>query len=1270
MSIPKRITLALVVVLSLVGATLIWAPPEALLTLTAPSEVNKCEEATHTLTIASTGSDPMEDIEATVTVPTGYDYVSGSTVITFPGGSSNDEPTTGDDTLYWDLGSVLASAVDHVVVNEFEPNPYNNDTGREWAELYNPTAGTVDISSWTMETPTQTVTIPFGTTVGSGGYYVYTYAGLWLPDVNSYVILRDSTGTEIDRTLTASDGDNSGLSWQRVPNGGDTDSDGDWQFQSSTQGATNGGVAGALSPGDTITVGFQLRAGCDVAAGGGYRLSAKVQYDGVTQTIESNQVTLFEGHLKIEKSPGVIEATIGDTVAWDICIENNGFATIYNISISDTLKSGLTLLSQDAPSWPNWSYDSLAAGEVETVSVSAVLNACNELFNVVTGYWGCDGDTCGSWYNKASIKYIVNEPYMDYALTPDPIVVPYCESATNNRLVITNTGPGDADSVSLVFGGIVDPYQITNVVGATYFATNDSFFVGPITPNDSAVVTFDLGLPSDSCSFPSGGVISMALFAQTECNEIWYAPTKLASYQFDSSTSPSLSASKTGPGSLYSGENGTYTLSVTYDRGNCPATFVVATISDTVPDPFGIVDAGGGSVAGNVITWSSVTLNDGVAFVDSIVIQHGITDPCGCGQAFSNVLQVTPAVDCCNCTLSAGASQPIVVRCDNDTVFTSGKSSSSPIQNCTTIDYVTTYNFFEIDTLEWGDIDFTEQGNNGQTFPSGADSGLTTFVVDSTCSATVLVQLGTPENLAFLTDSCGAMADSTTLDVKCTLYAPNAGSFYDWSVLDIAVPGFAGACSTDRSFYDAAQVDVGQSDYSLSLTIPNKLNSCGTYNMVITVTQNGSYYGYDMRVAYDGTNFRYIGPSVFSGWTDTSGATISSFEPTTIIGTDSVYWDMGDVDAAGTISFDVLKTCPPQKSVGARLDYEDNCGNSLNDETQDEPLLLDIGDITIKKTPEVVFALTDTVSWKIYISNTGPGTAFNVMVYDTMDTDLKYYNSLIDGVAKPGSTSVALDSQSVVWNLGDLVPQQQRIISLTAELTGCDNMFNRATATWGCGGDVCESVEDSSVVELLASRLMIARHEAEVIDQCGAAATFTTDVFNIGQTNAYDIEVTVWLPPGLQYVTGSSSVADSTPTSTDFSGNPLIWRFFGSGGWAPGAKSTITFQAQVTDTCSYAEVVDTARVTYTVPCGDAGTADTRSITPQETEPHLVISKTPSFFYVDNGDTLVWVVKVVSDGDDTARVIRLEDILPANTTYLAGLTSPAPDGGTGTGADPL
>ena len=104
----------------------------------APASVNICESTGFVVYINNTGTTPENDILLNVTIPSGFSYDDGTTVITFPNGSSNQDPQIkgGGAYLEWNLTDIMSTETG-VVLNEIFPNPIGVETSNESFELYN-----------------------------------------------------------------------------------------------------------------------------------------------------------------------------------------------------------------------------------------------------------------------------------------------------------------------------------------------------------------------------------------------------------------------------------------------------------------------------------------------------------------------------------------------------------------------------------------------------------------------------------------------------------------------------------------------------------------------------------------------------------------------------------------------------------------------------------------------------------------------------------------------------------------------------------------------------------------------------------------------------------------------------------------------------------------------------------------------------------------------------------------------------------------------------
>ncbi|NWG37038.1 MAG: lamin tail domain-containing protein [Nitrososphaera sp.] len=124
----------------------------------------------------------------------------------------------------------------NVLINEVEMNPRGRDTGREWVELYNPTSSDINIGNFAIQTQVRpfTITIPAGTVIGAGQFYVVKVEGERFSIVETLALV-DSAGRTLDTTPSSLlDRRDDARTWQRIPDGSST-----WRFTAGTQGEPN-----------------------------------------------------------------------------------------------------------------------------------------------------------------------------------------------------------------------------------------------------------------------------------------------------------------------------------------------------------------------------------------------------------------------------------------------------------------------------------------------------------------------------------------------------------------------------------------------------------------------------------------------------------------------------------------------------------------------------------------------------------------------------------------------------------------------------------------------------------------------------------------------------------------------------------------------------------------------------------------------------------------------------------------------------------------------
>lgn len=138
--------------------------------------------------------------------------------------------------------ALFATATGSVVINEMDLAPSEVGSA-DWIELFNDGEEDLDIGGWQVRIVeghwTGPATVPIGTVLFGGGYYVVTGDPRWVHDSNATAILMDSEGREVDRTPLLNDTRDDGKTWSRYPNGRDTDKNADWAYIPSTKSKEN-----------------------------------------------------------------------------------------------------------------------------------------------------------------------------------------------------------------------------------------------------------------------------------------------------------------------------------------------------------------------------------------------------------------------------------------------------------------------------------------------------------------------------------------------------------------------------------------------------------------------------------------------------------------------------------------------------------------------------------------------------------------------------------------------------------------------------------------------------------------------------------------------------------------------------------------------------------------------------------------------------------------------------------------------------------------------
>ena len=157
-----------------------------------------------------------------------------------------------DMGVFLKYDSPITSAL---VINEFESNPKGTDKGNEWAEIYNGTLSTIDLSGYVL-TPgsNESKSVVLDGVIRPMEKKVIQFESQALNNSagksnGERLILYDPDGNEVDSTPWKTDNYNDDRTWQRSTDAGKT-----WEFAKGSKGKSNGSFLGA----DAITKYFVI----------------------------------------------------------------------------------------------------------------------------------------------------------------------------------------------------------------------------------------------------------------------------------------------------------------------------------------------------------------------------------------------------------------------------------------------------------------------------------------------------------------------------------------------------------------------------------------------------------------------------------------------------------------------------------------------------------------------------------------------------------------------------------------------------------------------------------------------------------------------------------------------------------------------------------------------------------------------------------------------------------------------------------------------------
>ena len=1056
-----------------------------------------------------------------------------------------------------------------------------------------------------------------------------------------------------------------------------------------------------LPPGETLTISFELATNCSTLSG-----THQVFAEGtgfVTSPYDALSVEILPGAIQIYKTPSIINAHVGDVVTWTITVENTGLGAIHNVVVTDVLGTGLSYVSSYPAGTPIgqtvvWELGTLQAGEQVQIELQAQVVACEGLENKADARFGCDdGSICFDTAVQggtatASIHLLVENPLLNF--TPPAIQIPYCDpDGTTVTVRITNNGEGPAKNVLLCVN-FPSTLQIQNVQGGASW-DGSCFSIPDLDPLEYFDLTFDVVYTGDWCTgVPSGSLYWQAIY-ENVCGDEFRPPAVFGTYgtSYDPSGPPSLSVDLTGPNEIYICDVREYGLSVSFSGLNSCGGGETSniTVIVNVPQGFVVTNSGGGTWVpggdgtGGTITW---TVPPDTPLNTSIGLRAPGTSQCG---QVATLTATATATNCCGCEISASSSIPIAIECYQLITFT---RTASPLtqEKCGEITYTNTFVFADdpaLDNITFNELTFTTSAENFQDYVEGSLS----ITIDGSPAYPITVIDNTPGGIFQIQEiSDSGSVRGRTLVISYTMKftntsqptsCPSSYTFYDWASLNLGPDCSTGnECTEPCQATEVLQITTATPSMSVSITgLPDDfVDPCGTYDVTITLTKTSDYNPHNVRLQLENLNYYIV---------DFSSITCSGVCPANLIPT--VYgtyyeWDYGDLfvgqpdGAQSILTFQVRKRCNPGRELTVTALFEDSCGYSFCSVSDyDAPAILLEPLLYVYKTPEVIYATQNTVTWTIYVTNGGAGPAYEVWVDDILGSGLVYVSSVVDPdvVVNPGVDHTGTSINGVSFWIPVIAPGGTRAIQITARMVACQDLTDVVWVGQSCGDVECVTpITDSSSVLIPSTYVIATSVTASPMDAC-SENTATITIRNAGDPAVYELRVEQTLPPGLEYVSGStqwrksggswSSGSDPVITGSPLVGYTLTW----TKNEIPGldelrSRQNLEIQFRVRALCNFEGGNFQVEVAYKNVCWEDGAPAVGTFTVLARRPSLSVTKTqksPSG-PVDCGGLITWEIRVTNTGDATADYVWVEDELGTSFEYVS--STGGIDGGRGSG----
>ncbi len=857
----------------------------------------------------------------------------------------------------------------------------------------------------------------------------------------------------------------------------------------------------------------------------------------------------------------------------------------------------------------NASGSAVTNGTINVVLINGFVPSAGDTFTLASAAGGGSGNPTVnlpalpaglSWEEVADpnaliIRVVATQADLAVTKTDDADPVTVGNSVTYT-VTITNNGPADADSVSLV----------------------DTF--------SGAAVTISSITPSQGTCDPPGNPFNCNLGPIASGNSATVTITVTADQAGTITNTVSVTGDKDDPDTANNQTAATTTV-------NAPAGADIEVTKTEDVDPVTV---------GNSVTYTITVTNNGPDAANNVTFTDTFS---GAGVSITSVGTTQGTCDApgnpFNCslgTIASGASVTITITVTANQAGTITNTASATANETDP----NTENNTAVETT-------TVNAPQADLGVAKADS-VDPVIVGATLTYTVTVTNNGP-------DAATNVTVSDTLPAGTTFVSASAGCVHNAGVVTCNLGDLASGANTVVTIEVTAPLTEGVISNTASVTSivpdPNLANNTATEDTTVTPAADLEITKTDDPdpVAAEGT-LAYTVTVTNNGPSDASGVTVTDTLPG---GTTFVSASAGCVHNAGVVSCNIgnlangagaqvtiTVTAPAEGGTitnSATVTGDQGDPNTANNtDTEDTTVNPPQADLTVSKgdSPDPV-AAGATLTYTVTVTNNGPNNATNVVVTDTLPAGTTF-------VSAAPALACTHSQGTVTCNIGDLANGATVPITITVTApTEGGSITNSASAS----SDVADpnpdnnSASEETTVNAQAD-LEVDKSDSPDPVAAGSSLTYTVTVRNNGPSTATGVTLTDTLPAGTTFV---SSTPDA-PTCTGAGGQVTC----NLGNLAPGASTVVNLTVSAPATPG--TITNTASVTATEPDPNAGNNSNSEDTDVTAAADLAITKSDSPDPVDALGTLTYTVTVTNNGPSDASGVTVSDTLPGGTTFVS------------------